>query len=67
MFERFTDFQAKYVQGPLFADDVGDALASLERGETISYDEAALAADRERSLTWLREALAKAKAEVAND
>lgn len=67
MFERFTDFQAKYVQGPLFADDVGDALASLERGETISYDEAALAADRERSLTWLREALAKATGEAAND
>lgn len=67
MFERFTDFQAKYVQGPLFADDVGDALASLERGETVSYDEAALAADRERSLTWLREALAQATGEVAND
>ena len=67
MFERFTDFQAKYVQGPLFADDVGDALASLERGETVSYDEAALAADRERSLTWLREALAKATGEAAND
>lgn len=67
MFERFTDFQAKYVQGPLFADDVGDALASLERGETISYDEAALAADRERSLTWLREALAKATGEAANN
>lgn len=67
MFERFTDFQAKYVQGPLFADDVGDALASLERGETVSYDEAALAADRERSLTWLRESLAKATGEAAND
>ena len=67
MFERFTDFQAKYVQGPLFADDVGDALASLERGETISYDEAALAADRERSLTWLREALAKATGKTSNN
>lgn len=67
MFERFTDFQAKYVQGPLFADDVGDALASLERGETVSYDEAALAADRERSLTWLREALAKATGKTSNN
>ena len=67
MFERFTDFQAKYVQGPLFADDVGDALASLERGEAVSYDEAALAADRERSLTWLREALAQATSKTDND
>lgn len=67
MFERFTDFQAKYVQGPLFADDVGDALASLERGEALSYNEAALAADRERSLAWLREALAKVKATSGND
>ena len=67
MFERFTDFQAKYVKGPLFADDVGDALASLERGEAVSYDEAALAADRERSLTWLREALAQATSKTDND
>lgn len=67
MFERFTDFQAKYVQGPLFADDVGDALASLERGEALSYNEAALAADRERSLAWLREALAKATGKTSNN
>lgn len=67
MFERFTDFQAKYVKGPLFADDVGDALASLERGEAVSYDETALAADRERSLTWLREALAQATSKTDND
>lgn len=57
MFSRFEGFAEKYVHGPLFADGVAAALDSLADGPRVTYDEAALEADRERSRAWLRDAL----------
>lgn len=57
--DKLRDFAAHYVSGPLFTKDFDAALASLVRGEHITYNEAALEADRERSRAWLREALGK--------
>ena len=56
---RFNKFMERYVQGPLFADTMEEALASLARGEVVRFDQAALDADRERSREWLRQALKK--------
>lgn len=60
-FSRLTGFAEKYVKGPLFADGLEAALESLAAGPRVTYDEAALEADRERSRTWLRDALERAR------
>ena len=56
---RFNRFMERYVQGPLFADTMEEALASLAHGEVVCFDQAALDVDRERSREWLRQALKK--------
>lgn len=61
MFSRLTGFAEKYVKGPLFADGLEAALESLAAGPRVTYDEEALAADRERSRAWLRDALERAR------
>lgn len=57
IFSRVESFAKKYANGPLIADSIEAALDSLARGERVTFDEAALAADRTRSLEWLRNAL----------
>lgn len=54
---RFRWFAEHYVRGPLFAESLEEALASFRRGETVTFDEAALARDQARSKAWLRAAL----------
>ena len=61
---RFNRFMERYVQGPLFADTMEEALVSLARGEVVRFDQAALDADRERSREWLRQALKKVEADT---
>lgn len=60
-FSRLTSFAEKYVKGPLFADGLEAALDSIAAGPRVTYDEEALAADRERSRAWLRDALERAR------
>lgn len=57
--DKLRDFATHYVSGPVFAKDFDDALTSLSRGEHIAYDLGSLEADRERSRTWLCDALSK--------
>ncbi len=64
-FVRLHDFAGKYVHGPLFAESVGEALESFARGERVTFDEAALEADRTRSRAWLRAALDRVRGEPA--
>lgn len=64
-FSRFESFAGKYVRGPLFAGNVGEALESFARGERVTFDEAALEADRTRSRAWLRAALDRVRGEPA--
>lgn len=65
IFARILDFADAYVKGPLIAESVAEALASFERGERVTFDEVALEADRERSRTWLRQALDGVRRELA--
>ena len=60
MFSRITGFAERHVEGPLMAEDVPAALASFEKGETVTFNEESLAQARAASEAWLREALAKA-------
>ena len=53
------------MRGPLFAGNVGEALESFARGERVTFDEAALEADRTRSRAWLRAALDRVRGEPA--
>ena len=57
-FTRIKCFADRYIKGPLFARGVEAALESLARGEHVTYDKVALEQDRQRSLQWLRNALA---------
>lgn len=65
IFARILDFADAYAKGPLIAETVAEALASFERGERVTFDEVALEADRERSRTWLRQALDGVRREIA--
>lgn len=64
IFARILDFADAYAKGPLVAESVAEALASFERGERVIFDEVALEADRERSRTWLRQALDGVRREI---
>lgn len=59
MFARIEEFAARFAQGPVVAEGLDAALASLSPTPAVSYDAAALAAERVRSLAWLRDALAR--------
>lgn len=58
MFARVSEFGGKCVTGDFFADDVMQALASFERGETISFNSDSIAAMRSESVDWLQKAIA---------
>lgn len=53
MFGRIAEFAAKYVRGPLFFDNVSDAMRSLEQEPRLTYNEPALASIQETSRRWL--------------
>ena len=53
MFARIEEFAA-HAEGPLVAESLAEALASLRRGEVVAIDEQWLDQRRERSLEFLR-------------
>lgn len=54
MFGRITEF-AKHVSGPLVANDIAGALASIRSGASVSYDTEWLESERKRSISFLEE------------
>ena len=60
MAARMQEFSGTVVHGPLIAENIDEAFASYERGETVSYDEALLRRRRSESAEWLAEAISNA-------
>ena len=58
-FSRIQDFVDEFISGPLIQGDIEEALASIERGEKISFNESALNMRIEDSKQWLKNALEK--------
>lgn len=59
-FSRILEFSDEYIDGPLIQADLGKALASLERGEEIAFNDSALGERIEDGKRWLKNALEKA-------
>ena len=57
MFARIVEFAALGISGSFFVDRVAMALASFEKGETISYNCSAIEERRRESLAWLKSAV----------
>ncbi len=57
MSARMEEFSGTIVHGPLIMETLEDAFASYERGERVSYDEAALNLRRAESEAWLKNAI----------
>ena len=66
MAARMQEFSGTIVRGPLIMETLEDAFASYERGETVSYDEEALARRRKASEAWLANAI-KSATEPGNE
>ena len=56
MFSRIGEF-ASHIDGPLFANGMDAALASIERGESMSFDYEWLNQWRKESRIWLENAV----------
>lgn len=59
-FSRILDFADAYIDGPLIQSDILNALASLERGEEIRFDDSALSDRIKDAKRWLKNALENA-------
>ena len=60
MAARMQEFSGTIIHGPLIMEKIDEAVASYERGETVSYDEALLKQRRSESMEWLAEAISNA-------
>lgn len=56
---RMDEFAGSVIKGPLVFDSLAGALASLERGEKVGFDEKLLSDKMDKSLQWLKDAIAK--------
>lgn len=61
MHARMAEFSDTVIYGPLMQQSVEDALASIERGEEIRFNESVLNKKIEESWQWLSDALEKCK------
>ncbi|MBQ7178849.1 MAG: polysaccharide pyruvyl transferase family protein [Victivallales bacterium] len=59
IFSRIGEF-ASHIDGPLFSNGIDEALASIERGEKVTFDYEWLNSWRAKSRNWLEVALVKA-------
>jgi hypothetical protein len=64
MHARMAEFSGTVVEGPLMQRSMEEALASIERGEEIGFNESALGKKIEDSRRWLNDALEKCRAGV---
>ena len=64
MHSRMAEFSGAVVDGPLMQQSLEASLASIERGEAISFNESVLNKKIEESWQWLSDALEKCKASM---
>lgn len=57
MFARIEEFVASCINGSVFVDSVEEALDFFAKGETVSYNRAAIDSRRTASLEWLKKAI----------
>lgn len=56
-FSRLKEFADRHVSGPISQTNIKDAINSILRGETISYNDTNIKKEQEASLRWLQEAI----------
>ncbi len=64
MHARMAEFSGTVVDGPLMQQSMEGALASIERGEEVNFNESVLNKKIEESRQWLSDALEKCKASM---